>query len=143
MCRETRYKGITFGFADNDLLIHSDGRSCCSGSDLYLNCQVFDSNIVGLAKGKTHGDLIRFAELSERWRPHNLISPYLNSKSRIDGRAADQPEWEKYSQAYWNGAKGLYRPDFFDGVEDTSAFDDEGNKVYVRAKSKFESQMEI
>src|SRR5690606_18421289 len=35
MKRKARSLGLTFAFADNDLLHFSDGEACCTGSDIY------------------------------------------------------------------------------------------------------------
>ena len=41
-------KGITFGYADNDLLLLSDGQGCCSGADLHLRtANLFQGNTLG------------------------------------------------------------------------------------------------
>jgi hypothetical protein len=132
-------KGLTFGFADNDLLIHSDGSSCCSASDLYLpNTNRFEGNIVNLAKSKKCREEIRFSELSDAWIPAKPVGTYFNSKARILIRNLDEPDWLGYLRKMWKGEQGMYAPNFFDGVSTTRLLDETGLPVYRRTRSQFE-----
>jgi DNA repair photolyase len=139
MSREARQYGLTFGFADNDLLVHSDGKACCGASDLYLkDSNFFEANITWLAKRKNYGEKIFFSDYLEGWIPKKAISTYLNSKSRINIMDSDVPEWLHYLKAMWKGELGIYSPNYFDGIETTEDFDEQGLPIYVRAESNFE-----
>ncbi|WP_152561261.1 SPL family radical SAM protein [Halomonas salina] len=138
-----RKRKISFGFADNDLLIHSDGMSCCNASDLYLNkASYFHGNIVHLAKVKRIGELIRFSDYLSSWIPSQKISTYLNSKSRVKIISTEQPDWLTYLGEMWKGEHGIYSPDYFDGIEKANVVDELGFPVYVRVKSSFERKYE-
>tara|TARA_R110001632_G_scaffold35828_4_gene90406 strand:- start:77429 stop:78700 length:1272 start_codon:yes stop_codon:yes gene_type:complete len=138
---EAREKNITFGFADNDLLLHSDGNACCSASNLYLkNANYFTANIVHVAKNKAVGEKIYFNDFLSGWVPKHAISTYLNSKSRIITSEKDKPEWLSYLKEMWSGNLGVFTPSFFDGIEKTNEYDEHGLSVFIRTKSIFQSQ---
>ena len=143
MAIKTRQKQMTFGFADNDLLLHSDGHSCCNASNLYLSdSNFFRANIVSLAKNKKAGDLIYFKEYLSSWIPEEAVSTYLNSKARIQLIYRDEPEWLQYLKKMWIGELGVYSPNFFDGIEETSVKDEFGLPIFKRTKSDFELRYE-
>jgi DNA repair photolyase len=134
-----RDSGMTFGFADNDLLLHSDGNACCAASNLYLkNANYFTANIVSLAKRKAVGEKLYFHDFLSGWIPKQSISTYLNSKARITILDTSKPEWLSYLQEMWSGKLGVYTPNYFDGVESTSEYDDYGLPIFIRTVSKYE-----
>jgi len=138
MYKYAKSNGLSFGFADNDLLLHSDGASCCSASDLYLsNSNNFEANIVVLAKKKKHSEEIYFSELLNAWIPENSVGTYLNSKSRIQIKVSGQPDWPSYLKRFWQGEDRLYSPDYFDGVKKTGKRDANGLFIYKRVQSEF------
>lgn len=142
MRNQTKLAGLTFGFADNELLLHSDGKSCCSASDLYLkDASFFSANIVSLAKKKAIGELVTFEELLGEWMPQHSISTYLNSKSRIEKTDVESVKWIAYLRAIWCGEHGLYSPVYFDGIVDTGKKDCAGLPIYMRTLSEFEASM--
>ena len=48
---DVREKGMTFGFADNDVLLHPDGNAYCAASNLcFRNTGYFTANGVPLPK---------------------------------------------------------------------------------------------
>ena len=132
--------GMTFGFADNDLLIFSDGDSCCSASDLYLtNMNTFKANIVGMAKGKRVGDKLSLSDFHDKWYPKHRISPYLNSRSRISsGQIKGRPDWPEYVKEMWNSSHGIYNPAYFVGIRAVEQEDESGNIQYERVGSEFD-----
>lgn len=143
MAGSARSLGMTFGFADNDLLIHSDGDSCCSASNLYLrDAGFFSANIVSLAKRKKIDEEIFFEDFLAGWMPKEKISTYLNSKSRIIVNDQSTPEWANYLLEMWKGNLGVFTPDYFDGVERSSGIDDSGLPIYVRKSTWFESYID-
>ena len=132
-----RSKGMTFGYADNDYIIYSDGNSCCNASDLYLNnSSVFEANIPYIAKNKKDGEIICFDDLKRSWIPKNKISTYLNSKARIICSTSNT-QWMEYMKTYWIGMKGIYAPDFFKGISKTEEKDYLGLPVYIINRSPF------
>ncbi|WP_157705923.1 radical SAM protein [Shewanella bicestrii] len=135
---QARAKGMTFGFADNDLLLHSDGNACCSASNLYLeNSNYFTANIVSLAKSKSIGEKLYFEDYLSGWIPNSAISTYLNSKARLSIIDTTKPEWLNYLQEMWTGKLGVYNPEYFDGVQITDEVDSNNLPVFVRAISKY------
>lgn len=137
MAKETREKGMTFGFADNDLLLHSDGNACCAASNLYLkDANYFTANIVSLAKKKPIGEKLYFSEFLSGWVPTGAISTYLNSKARIVVSDSSKPEWLSYLKEMWIGKLGVFCPNYFDGIEVTNELDEHGLPVFIRSHSK-------
>jgi hypothetical protein len=137
MAKETRGKGITFGFADNDLLLNSDGNACCAASNLYLrDASFFTANIVSLAKEKSIGERLYFRDFLAGWVPTRAISTYLNSKSRIAVSDSTQPEWLSYLKEMWVGKLGVFSPNYFDGIEITNELDEHGLPVFIKTHSK-------
>lgn len=133
--------GMTFGFADNDLLLHSDGKSCCSASDLYLkNIGTFASNIVSIAKNKRVGETISLDDFKNKWFPNHSISPYLNSTSRIRLRNRENPDWPEYFKKIWKGTHSVYHPAFFVGIKKSNSKDRNGNFLYKRILTSFDKQ---
>mgnify|MGYP001944611474 CR=1 FL=1 len=144
MALETRNRGMSFGFADNDLLLHSDGNACCAASNLYLrDANYFTANIVSLAKDKPIGEKLYFGDFLSGWIPQTAISTYLNSKARLIVSDKTKPEWLNYLQAMWVGDLGVFCPDYFDGIEMTNETDENGLPVFVRTLSKIEDLINL
>jgi len=138
----TKELQMTFGFADNDLLLHSDGESCCGAANLFLkNANFFDANIIGLVKKVNSGESIRYGDILKKWFPRHHISPYLNSKARVPIREKGKADWPLYLKEMWAGNRGIYAPDFFDGIEPKKEFDEYGLPIYQRVTSKFEDKL--
>lgn len=133
--------GITFGFADNDLLMYSDGNSCCSAADLYLrDAAFFRANIVAIAKKTPLGGEIELSDLISEWSPSLPISSYINSKARINPELiAHEDEWHAYLTEMWAGRNGVYSPDFFFGISRTAKTDQLGLPIYRRSKTELDS----
>lgn len=108
-------KGITFGYADNDFLLLSDGNGCCSGADLHLKgAQIFESNTLGIIrKNIRNGRPLDAFEISDLWVPKHNIAQYLNSKTRLYSGDELRKEWGKYMEASWVGEWGQYSPNYF------------------------------
>lgn len=135
---QVRDKGMTFGFADNDLLLHSDGNACCSASNLYLkNSNYFTANIVSLAKSRSIGEKLYFEDYLSDWIPNSAISTYLNSKARLSIIDTTKPEWLSYLQEMWAGKLGIYNPEYFDGIQMTDEVDSNNLPVFIRTISKY------
>ncbi|MGY2191492.1 hypothetical protein [Pseudomonas pergaminensis] len=142
MSKQAKTLGMTFGFADNELLLHSDGNSCCSASNLYLrNANFFSANIVSLAKKKQLGEKLYFSELACQWLPEQSLASYLNSKSRLKGLQDEPVKWLSYLRKIWLGEYGQYSPLFFDGISPTGELDNFGIPIYIRDVSSFYSQL--
>lgn len=140
MAIAARSGNMTFGFADNDLLLHSDGNSCCNAANLYLrNANYFTGNIFSIAKRRKAGEKLYFVDYLSSWIPTKSISTYLNSKSRLAAFRDDIPDWLRYLANMWRGTYGLYAPNFFDGIESTSEQDLYGFPVFIRNPSDFEN----
>src|ERR1700689_501248 len=95
--------GLSFGAADTDLLLLSDGRSCCSGIDLidpkinYFKCTYVEAARTGVGR-----KYITINSLSSLWRPQSSAAMYMNSHSR---RAVQSlgTRIDAYLRANWNG----------------------------------------
>lgn len=149
--------GMTFGFADNDLLIHSDGMSCCSAADLYVrDAHVFAANMVGIANRLQIGERMAFDDLSTQWSPSMPVSSFLNSKARLPTKQGanapgaemepnhdEHPEWHHYLKEIWAGRLGLYAPDFFFGINDSGATDSAGLPIYERGATVLDTDQSL
>ncbi|MDK8462021.1 hypothetical protein [Marinobacter sp. SS13-12] len=143
MANLARKNGITFGFADNDLLLNSDGNACCAASDLYLrNANYFTANIVSLAKSKFIGEKIYFSDYLKGWIPQSAISTYLNSTARIVEFDENKPEWLSYLKQMWSGQLGVFSPSYFDGVMITDEIDDHGLPVFIKTPSALQAMID-
>ncbi len=108
-------RGITFGYADNDLLMMSDGVGCCSGSDIYLrDSNIFQANTLGILRNNIakSRNILTF-NTDEIWHPKGNIAQYLNSKTRIHGVDGQLKDWPSYMTASWEGTWGQYSPSYF------------------------------
>jgi len=140
----TKSKNILFGFADNDLLIHSDGHSCCNASDKFLdNANFFTANIVSLAKTKVIQEKIYFSDYLKLWIPEEKISTYLNSTSRLKLECPEEKEWISMLRKSWLGKNGIYKPDYFDGIIKLTEEDTYGLPIYQRISSSFENKLAL
>jgi len=141
--KSTKSFGLSFGFADNDLLHYSDGNSCCGAADLYLkNAGFFRGNVLGAIKNKEIGEKVYFSELLDHWIPSEKISSYLNSKARISIDNKELPEWVGYLMQIWKGELGIFKPSFFNGIFQTSELDAFGLPVYIRKHTPFSLQLD-
>ena len=133
-----RDAGMSFGFGDNELLIHSDGNSCCNAADIYLrNASFFDTNIVGLAKKTKVGGKIHFKDFLSCWIPKGSVSTYLNSTSRLHTECIGEAEWLTYLRKIWLGKHGVYSPSYFDGISSSKNLDSSGLPVFKRESTEF------
>src|SRR5580765_6693916 len=114
-----RREGMTFGAADTDLLLLSDGGCCCSGADLvpgfenYFKFNFLEAARKGLSLGRMTID-----SLAEQWAPTGSIAEHVNSHSRlptVDGAGASI---DRYIADAWNGAPNGAHPTALHGVED-------------------------
>lgn len=112
---EARKIGSTFGYADNDLLLFSDGNGCCSGSDIHLEgSNNFRANTVGILRiGLEENKPPSFDNIEHTWLPERNISQYLNSKTRIRIEGTTEMQWKNYAKASWEGRWGQYNPGYF------------------------------
>lgn len=124
MKRVAREVGMTFAFADNDLLHFSDGEACCTASDIYLGASGMGFNFHRAVKRADPSGIVSFASIENEWRPAGSIAQYLNSHSRARGKTLDDQVL-----AGWN--QSLYSPSSFYGVSDSGDSDDLGRKIYL------------
>ncbi|APE00468.1 hypothetical protein BM526_00565 [Alteromonas mediterranea] len=133
MKKTVNHYGMTFGYADNDLILFSDGSSCCGAADLYLkDASFFSANFPGVLKDKQKGQLIFFKDLLQKWIPQRNIETYLNSRARLGYQCVGQRPWESHLRKMWLGLHGLYAPSYFHGVEKTNNVDSEGMPIYIK-----------
>jgi DNA repair photolyase len=124
------HHGMSFGAADNELQYLSDGECCCSGVDRFPGFENFFRHQIGYAVHKSRGRAIHYSAISGEWAPHGSIDRYLNSRSRISTRAADQGSLSEHVRARWNDPKASGSPASFFGVVASSVRDSAGNIVY-------------
>jgi DNA repair photolyase len=136
MADHTRRIGMTFGYADNDLLLHSDGNSCCGAADLYLkDANFFSANVVGEAKARKLGEFVSCSQALKAWYPKSRITPYLNSTARIDSSPRDSPDWPIYLKTIWQKEFGIYGPEFYSGLTPTGRRDSLDTEIFVRTQT--------
>ena len=138
--RDTAHRyGLSFGFADNDLLHFSDGRACCSAADIYLkDFRLFDANVVTSIKDKRPGQLISFPARDTRWYPTFGLTHHLNSKAVKNLESKQRDDWESVLAAAWEANFGVYSPTFFYGVVPSSKKDSFGLSTFRRLRTEFD-----
>jgi hypothetical protein len=125
-------RGLTFGAADTDLLLLSDGSACCSGVDLvserfsgFFRYTYPEACRIGAATGE-----IRIGDLKGEWRPDGTISRFVNSSSRIRASDGVGANLEAYIARNWNGSSNGPSPGSLYGVEDSGRIDEGGFAIY-------------
>lgn len=127
---EARAAGLTFGAADNDLLLLSDGNCCCSGADLSGFGNHFACTYTEAARSGAQSGLVSLQSIRANWRPTSTIARFVNSRSRlpsVNGRGAGI--WE-YIARNWNGRPNGNAPSALYGVSPTEERDEEGFLIY-------------
>ena len=122
--------GLTFGAADNDLLLLSDGRCCCSGIDLLDDgVKFFRYTYLEAARTGLKERYISIQALNSIWRPNASIGRYVNSRSR---RAASHlgTNIEAYIKGNWNGRTNGNSPAALFGVRSSGLSDADGFNLY-------------
>jgi DNA repair photolyase len=122
-------KGLTFGAADNDLLLLSDGGCCCSGIDLMDRefSSFFRFTYTEAVRRGAERNQISASLLDDVWRPIRSVNQYVNSRSRIDEHGSGVTE---YLNRGWNGAPNGSSPVSLYGVVPSGSFDRNGKRVY-------------
>jgi DNA repair photolyase len=124
--------GMSFGAADNDLLLLSDGDACCSGIDrIWPSVQPFQHNYLGAARRRGPGGVIRRDHLDDVWCPTRSAGNVVNSRSRLAHTDGSSPGIGAYIDANWNGRANGNSPLLFAGVRPTGVKDDCGFEVYA------------
>lgn len=135
---EARAAGLTFGAADNDLLLLSDGTCCCSGADLQSFTGHFSCNYTEAARLGAGSGVVSLANIRNKWRPKSTIARFVNSRSRLpttNGQGAGM--WD-YIVRNWNGRSNGNSPAALHGVSPTNEKDDEGFSLYELHKDVIE-----
>jgi DNA repair photolyase len=131
--------GLTFGAADNDLLLFSDGNCCCSGADLFSGFDsYFKYNFAQAAKYGVQNEQINLNTLDSIWCPEGSISRYMNSHSRIPPVNKVSGGLKDYIKRNWNGSTNGNSPLQIYGVQETGLKDNNGFNVY-----KLDSQVRV
>lgn len=126
-----RRQGMTFGAADTDLLLLSDGGCCCSGADLvpgfenYFRFNFLEAARQGLSSGR-----VTLGGLANQWVPMSTIAEHVNSHSRLPVANGVGAPIRDYIAKAWNGAPNGPQPTGLRGVLDRGEVDQEGFKVY-------------
>lgn len=84
---EVHRAGLTFGAADNEYQYISDTEGCCSGVDQFTGFEHWYSYQLGAAVRRSKGDIITYDLIRDEWRPRGSIDRFLNSRTRLSGRA--------------------------------------------------------
>ena len=125
-------RGLSFGAADNDLLLLSDGDCCCSGIDLFEGFQEFYRfNYVEAIRSGEATNQVTISALDRIWHPKRSISQYINSHSRIHDSQPQGTGIRRYIEHNWNGSLNGNSPEALFGVADTGESDDRGFRIYA------------
>jgi len=118
---ESRRCGMTFGAADNDLQYLSDTACCCSGVDQFPGFENCFRHRVAYAvrKSRGNGGRITYGLISREWAQHGSIDRFLNSRSRLSSRAADEGTLSQHLKARSNDSGSTISPAQFHGVVST------------------------
>jgi hypothetical protein len=114
--------GMTYGFADLDLLHRSDGSCCCSGIDTIQGFNGFSRFTVTEATKKAMelDGLVVWDHISRQDRPQFTISHWVNSKVRKAVNVPSAP-MEAYIRSKWISPSTTHlSPAMFHGVQRSS-----------------------
>lgn len=124
--------GLTFGAADNDLLLLTDGDCCCSGVDFapgfggFFRHTYTEAVRRGLAANR-----IGLGLLEDVWVPRRSVAQYVNSHSRVKRDGESGASLDKYIRRSWNGSTNGNSPLALFGVRDSGEVDEHGYRVYA------------
>lgn len=122
-----RKLGMSFGAADNDLLLLSDSDACCAGvGSLPQFENVFRANYLQAARRGLLTNKIGIKSLAKEWLPERSVRMYINSHSRGDTATTILD----YIRRDWNGAPNGNSPASLYGVVDTGKADASGLNIY-------------
>lgn len=125
-----RSQGMTFGAADTDLLLLSDGGCCCSGADLVPGFEnYFKFNFLEAARQGLSSGRMTIGSLADQWVPTSTIAEHVNSHSRLPKADGIGASIKDYIAEAWNGAPNGAHPTALHGVADRGEVDQDGFKV--------------
>jgi hypothetical protein len=128
----THSKNMSFGAADNDLLLLSDGECCCSGADQFQGFKShFRFNYAEAARKGLRDKQFSFAILDNIWHPKKSISQYMNSNSRLVDEQGKGRNIGDYILKNWNGSKTGNSPVGIYGVIESGEKDANGLNIYT------------
>lgn len=126
-----RSQAMTFGAADTDLLLLSDGGCCCSGADLVPGFEnYFKFNFLEAARQGLQTGRMTIDGLADQWVPTGSIAEHVNSHSRLPCAEGVGASIKHYIADAWNGAPNGAHPTALHGVADRGEVDQDGFKVY-------------
>jgi hypothetical protein len=128
--RHAHRRGLTFGAADTDLLLLSDGDCCCSGGDLHGVARAFNRYTYPHAVRRSSPGRITIGALRNTWSPDGSIAQWVNSRSRIPASGGRGQPLAAYVRHNWNGRPNGPAPSLLWGVEPTGGKDRNGFAVY-------------
>jgi len=132
LAKAAHARGLSFGFADNDLLWLSDGTCCCSGADLMAGFSShFRCNYTTAVRNGLTDRFITLSSLETEWIPSHSIARFVNSRSRLPSDHGVGASMWSYVESGWNGKPNGNSPAAFFGVEDTGIRDRRGFCVYT------------
>jgi len=137
--RDLAHKGgMTYGAADNELLLLSDGTCCCSGVDTVAGFdRFFRYNYVEAVRRGLNSKYVSFSNLAQVWAPKGSIAQYVNSRSRLKSNSSQGYGIKNYIAANWNGSLHGNGPSSLFGLQDSGELDERGFKLYeIGAKLK-------
>lgn len=124
-------QAMTFGAADSDLLLLSDGGCCCSGADLVSGFEnYFKFNFLEAAKRGLSSGRMSIDSLADQWVPTGSIAEHVNSHSRLPLAESVGASIKHYIANAWNGAPNGPHPTALHGVADSGEIDQNGFKIY-------------
>lgn len=123
-------RGLTFGAADTDLLLLSDGQCCCSGADLHDIARTFNRFTYPHAVRRSPPDRITLGALRATWSPQGSMAHWVNSKTRLAASGARGQPLAAYIRHNWNGRPNGPSPRLLWGVEPTGENDRLGFAIY-------------
>lgn len=127
----THKKGLSFGAADNDLLLLSDGECCCSGYDLLSGSKVFFRyTYTEAARRGLKENTVSIGSLEGIWCPERSMGKYINSESRLPSSNDKGQGLKEYIKNNWNGSRNGNAPSALYGVVSTGHVDDKGFNIY-------------
>lgn len=128
----THKNKMTFGAADSDLLLLSDGGCCCSGADFIVGFEnYYKHNYLGAAQSGLEKREISYKLISKTWAPSSSIARFMNSTSRLKAAPSQGAGIKDYIIQNWNGSLNGNSIDSFYGIKKTDQIDENGLAIYT------------
>ena len=125
-----RDAGLSYGIADNEFQYLSNSDCCCSGVDRFSGFEGWFKHQIAHAVRRCRGREIVYGSIAGYWTPVGSVDRWLNSQTRIGGRAGNGGTLGDHIRLRWNDPRSPLSPAAFYGVTATERFSSSGFRIY-------------